>query len=119
MLEQREVTMKGTGSFGFGGAGIGSVGGDVTLDDGSKWRFFGAVIGFQIGVAAAVPVKADFPGASHMAGPCVFRLFGAAVGPGRFELAFNDGKEIGKVNGDGYGGSISFAGGVGGWTKLS
>lgn len=110
--------MKGTGSVGFGGAGVGTVGADVVLADGSKWTFFGVIIGVEIGVAAALPVSGDFPGVDHMAGPCTVAIAGAAVGPGAFQVSWSDTKgEIGKVNGKGYGANISFAGGVGGWTK--
>lgn len=110
--------MRGKGTVTFGGALLGAVGATITMDNGEKWEFAGGVIGFQFGAGLAYEVSGEFPGHSHMAGACTLSIWGAAVGPGNFEVRWgNLHGEIGRVNGKGVGYDISAAVGFGGWTK--
>jgi hypothetical protein len=109
--------MKAEGIVTFGGAAIGSVGADIMLDNGQKWSFLGTILGLEVGVGVC-KATGDFPGVSHMEGPCTVSIVGAAVGPGAFKITWSDTHgTIGVLNGDGAGGNISFAGGIGGWWR--
>lgn len=110
--------MRGKGKVEFGGAVAGAVFAQITMDNGENWEFTGGVIGFQFGLGMAYEVSGDFPGHSHMSGPCTLSIWGAAVGPGNFEVRWGDLQgPIGTVNGKGIGMDISAAVGFGGWTK--
>ena len=111
--------MKGQGMIGAGGAGVGAVWANITLEDGSKWAFVGVVGGAELGFGAGLPVSGDFPGVDHMSGGCWVTIAGAAAGViGEFQVSWSDTHgEIGTVNGAGQGLNISYAGGAGSWTK--
>lgn len=110
--------MKGTGRVTFGGAGIaGGVGADITLDDGSKWRFVGAAAGIAPG-GSSFQAKGEFPGHSHIEGMCTFSLVGAGVVAGAWEIKWSDNQGfIGGLSGNGWGASVNFSGGLGHWSK--
>ena len=109
--------MKGEGSIVFGGAILGAVEADITLENGQKWRFIGGLVGFEVGMGSA-NVKGEFPGVDHMAGACTFSIAGGALGKGSFEVRWGDTKgEIATVKGTYKGVNVGAGAGTGDWNR--
>jgi hypothetical protein len=111
--------MKATGTLVFGGVAAGYVGADIKLEDGSQWRFHGAVLGIGIGISYSHEATGVITGFSHMEGACSVSVAGAAAGKGTLNVIWEDSHgQIGVMTcAMPKGASAEVASGAGGWGR--
>jgi hypothetical protein len=111
--------MKATGTLVFGGIGAGYVGADITLEDGSRWRFHGAVVGMGLGLSYSHEATGVIKGFSHMEGACSVSVAGGAAGGGTLDVSWDDSHgNIGVMTcAEPKGLSAEVASGGGAWVK--
>ena len=111
--------MKGTGTIGFGSVVAGGIEAKVKMEDGTNWKFTGGLLGLEVGVGGGA-ADFEFPGYSHLAGPCSVGVIALALGSGKAQVRWANLKgDIGVADTTTGGGlNITIAGGFGDWAKV-
>jgi hypothetical protein len=108
--------MKANGRVSFGGVAIGNgVEADITLEDGTNWRFVGAAVGFEFGAGGGTFTAEGDLNKDTLPGMCFFTLIGMAIGKGEFKVTWNN---VGNLQGKGFGVGVPGIAGFGHWSQV-